>query len=196
MTGCNLRPGDLLGTGTISAPEGQGTSASMIELSWGGTEAINVGVVKDEEGVSGEEVTRKFLEDGRALPKFCFQLNTCAASLCMDWSHTTLCQRCSTRVIQLAYLIDTQLELVSHLTPHKVLKYQLPKSCREVPACVILLSTSTMLQCQLCKTLDYYGGALEEGDEVILRGAAVTKDGRAPLDSIHIPKVRTHVNVL
>ena len=96
MTGCNLRPGDLLGTGTISAPEGQGTSASMIELSWGGTEAINVGVVKDEEGVSGEEVTRKFLEDGRALPKFCFQLNTCAASLCMDWSHTTLCQRCST----------------------------------------------------------------------------------------------------
>ncbi len=51
--GCNLRPGDLLGTGTISAtsPEGLG---SLLEITQGGRKAITLS--------SGE--TRVFLQDG------------------------------------------------------------------------------------------------------------------------------------
>ncbi len=49
--GCNLLPGDLLGTGTISSPDGAG---SLLELTLGGAQAITL--------PSGE--TRKFLEDG------------------------------------------------------------------------------------------------------------------------------------
>jgi fumarylacetoacetase len=51
--GCNLRPGDVFGTGTIS-----GTSAdslgSLLEISAGGRQSIDL--------PSGE--TRRFLEDG------------------------------------------------------------------------------------------------------------------------------------
>ena len=32
-TGCNMRPGDLLGTGTISGPE-PGSYGSLLELTW------------------------------------------------------------------------------------------------------------------------------------------------------------------
>ena len=51
--GCNLQPGDLLGTGTISAatPDGYG---SLLEISRGGTEPVRL--------PSGE--TRAFVEDG------------------------------------------------------------------------------------------------------------------------------------
>ena len=51
--GCNLRPGDLFGTGTISsdAPDGLG---SLLEISAGGRRPVELG--------SGE--TRRFLEDG------------------------------------------------------------------------------------------------------------------------------------
>lgn len=51
--GCNLNPGDLLGTGTISAPEREGFG-SLMELSNGGREPL---VLPDGE-------TRTFLEDG------------------------------------------------------------------------------------------------------------------------------------
>ncbi|MBC7896005.1 MAG: fumarylacetoacetase [Cytophagaceae bacterium] len=53
MGGCNLRPGDLLGTGTISgsAPESRGC---LLELAWRGTQPIVL--------PTGEE--RRFLEDG------------------------------------------------------------------------------------------------------------------------------------
>lgn len=51
--GCNLRPGDLLGTGTISGP-GPGESGSLLEATNGGREPIRL--------PSGEE--RRFLEDG------------------------------------------------------------------------------------------------------------------------------------
>jgi len=53
MGGCNLRPGDLLGSGTISAPDPDGFG-SMLELTQGGTNAVRL--------ASGEE--RRFLEDG------------------------------------------------------------------------------------------------------------------------------------
>jgi fumarylacetoacetase len=49
--GCNLEPGDLIGTGTISAPDGVG---SMLELTRGGREPVTL--------PSGE--TRRFLDDG------------------------------------------------------------------------------------------------------------------------------------
>ncbi|MEC3909279.1 fumarylacetoacetase [Sphingobium sp. CR2-8] len=51
--GCNLNPGDLLGTGTISAPDRSGYG-SLMELSAGGKEAVEL--------PGGE--TRTFLEDG------------------------------------------------------------------------------------------------------------------------------------
>ena len=51
--GCNLQPGDMLGTGTQSGPT-RGEEGCLLELSRGGTEAIEIG--------NGEE--RRFLEDG------------------------------------------------------------------------------------------------------------------------------------
>ena len=51
--GCNVRAGDLYGSGTISGPS-PGSHGSMLELTWKGTKPL---VMKD-----GSE--RKFLEDG------------------------------------------------------------------------------------------------------------------------------------
>jgi fumarylacetoacetase len=51
--GCNLAPGDLLGTGTISAPGEEGFG-SLLETTRGGKKPIAL--------ASGEE--RRFLEDG------------------------------------------------------------------------------------------------------------------------------------
>jgi fumarylacetoacetase len=51
--GCNLRPGDLFATGTISGPV-KDARGSMLELAWRGAEPISL--------PTGE--TRKFLEDG------------------------------------------------------------------------------------------------------------------------------------
>ncbi|XP_037689170.1 fumarylacetoacetase isoform X2 [Choloepus didactylus] len=53
VNGCNLRPGDLLASGTISGPEPE-SFGSMLELSWRGTKAIELG--------NGQ--SRKFLLDG------------------------------------------------------------------------------------------------------------------------------------
>lgn len=52
INGCNLRPGDLLGTGTISGPEPE-SYGCLLELTWNGQNLFAVG---------GK--TRKFLEDG------------------------------------------------------------------------------------------------------------------------------------
>ncbi|MDB6166805.1 MAG: fumarylacetoacetase [Lacunisphaera sp.] len=51
--GCNLSPGDLLGSGTVSG-ETKGERGCLLELSWRGTEPIAL--------PNGEE--RRFLEDG------------------------------------------------------------------------------------------------------------------------------------
>jgi fumarylacetoacetase len=53
ITGCNVNPGDLMASGTISAPE-EGGYGSLLELSWKGTKTIRL--------ESGEQ--RKFLQDG------------------------------------------------------------------------------------------------------------------------------------
>lgn len=53
VNGCNLQPGDLLGTGTQSGPD-QGECGSMLELGHGGKQPITL--------PNGE--TRTFLEDG------------------------------------------------------------------------------------------------------------------------------------
>jgi fumarylacetoacetase len=53
VNGCNLRPGDLLGTGTLSGPE-VGEEGSLLELTRGGREAIQL--------PNGEQ--RIFFEDG------------------------------------------------------------------------------------------------------------------------------------
>jgi fumarylacetoacetase len=51
--GCNLRPGDIFGTGTISGPT-EDSLGSLLEISAGGRQAVTL--------ASGE--TRRFLEDG------------------------------------------------------------------------------------------------------------------------------------
>ncbi len=54
--GCNLRPGDLLGTGTLSGP-GTGERGSILEVTMGGREPITL--------PTGE--TRRFIEDGDSI---------------------------------------------------------------------------------------------------------------------------------
>jgi fumarylacetoacetase len=51
--GCNLRPGDLLGSGTVSGP-GKDARGCLLELTWRGSEPITL--------PGGEQ--RRFLEDG------------------------------------------------------------------------------------------------------------------------------------
>ena len=53
MGGCNLQPGDLMGTGTLSGPQ-PGQGGSLLELSRGGRQPLTL--------ASGE--TRAFLADG------------------------------------------------------------------------------------------------------------------------------------
>ncbi|CAG8494112.1 3068_t:CDS:2 [Paraglomus brasilianum] len=51
--GCNMRPGDLCGTGTISGPS-EGSRGSLLELTWNGQNEIDY-----DNGIK-----RKFIEDG------------------------------------------------------------------------------------------------------------------------------------
>jgi fumarylacetoacetase len=53
MNGCNLQPGDLLGSGTVSG-EAADARGCLLELTWRGTEPVSL--------PTGE--TRRFLEDG------------------------------------------------------------------------------------------------------------------------------------
>ncbi|XP_016648719.1 PREDICTED: fumarylacetoacetase [Prunus mume] len=52
INGCNLRPGDLLGTGTISGPEPE-SYGCLLELTWNGQKQLSL-----------NGTPRKFLEDG------------------------------------------------------------------------------------------------------------------------------------
>lgn len=53
VTGCNINPGDLMASGTISG-ETEDSYGSMLELCWKGTKTIDL----------GNGMTRKFLQDG------------------------------------------------------------------------------------------------------------------------------------
>lgn len=53
VSGCNVRPGDLMASGTISG-ETPDSYGSMLELSWKGTKTVEL--------AGGE--TRKFIQDG------------------------------------------------------------------------------------------------------------------------------------
>ncbi|RMD50263.1 MAG: fumarylacetoacetase, partial [Alphaproteobacteria bacterium] len=53
LSGCPMRVGDLLGSGTISGPTRE-SRGSMLELSWGGKEPLEL----------PGGITRSFLEDG------------------------------------------------------------------------------------------------------------------------------------
>lgn len=53
ITGCNMRAGDLLGSGTISGPT-EDSLGSMLELSWRGAREVKL---------KGDKI-RKFLQDG------------------------------------------------------------------------------------------------------------------------------------
>ena len=55
-SGCPMRAGDLIGSGTISGPQ-KSQRGSLLELSWGGKEPLTLD--------TGEE--RTFLEDGDTL---------------------------------------------------------------------------------------------------------------------------------
>jgi fumarylacetoacetase len=56
ITGCNVRPGDMMASGTISAP-GESGYGSLLELTWKGTKSIQF----------PNGVERKFLQDGDTL---------------------------------------------------------------------------------------------------------------------------------
>ncbi|XP_053952875.1 fumarylacetoacetase [Anastrepha ludens] len=56
VTGCNVRPGDLMASGTISG-ETEDSYGSMLELSWRGSKTISL----------NGGATRKFLQDGDEL---------------------------------------------------------------------------------------------------------------------------------
>jgi fumarylacetoacetase len=58
--GCNLCPGDLLGTGTVSGPLPQ-SRGCLLERTWRGTEPLTL--------PGGEE--RRFLEDGDEVSLVC-----------------------------------------------------------------------------------------------------------------------------
>ncbi|WP_068112864.1 fumarylacetoacetase [Tropicimonas marinistellae] len=55
-SGCAMRVGDLLGSGTISGPE-KDSYGSLLELTWGGKEPLTL----------GDGTTRTFIEDGDRL---------------------------------------------------------------------------------------------------------------------------------
>lgn len=67
VNGCNLLPGDLLGSGTISGPN-PGEEGSLLEMSKNGTQEVEIGGASNTSTVtskSGEQTfKRKWLQDG------------------------------------------------------------------------------------------------------------------------------------
>ena len=55
--GCNLNPGDLLGSGTVSGPE-EGQRGCLLEMTRGGKHKVQL------QSGSGGVVERVYLEDG------------------------------------------------------------------------------------------------------------------------------------
>ena len=55
VNGCNMQPGDLCGSGTISGPV-ESSYGSLLELSWNGTKTLQI-----------EDEKRQFVEDGDSI---------------------------------------------------------------------------------------------------------------------------------
>jgi len=55
VSGCNMQPGDLLGSGTISGPDLENSVGSLAEKTWGGTKSWTI-------TETGE--TRTYIQDG------------------------------------------------------------------------------------------------------------------------------------
>jgi fumarylacetoacetase len=53
ISGCNIRPGDLMASGTISGPT-PNSYGSMLELAWRGTQPLQI----------SDTETRSFIQDG------------------------------------------------------------------------------------------------------------------------------------
>jgi fumarylacetoacetase len=56
--GCNLQPGDVLGSGTVSGPD-EGQRGCLLEITWGGKSKVQLAA-----GPGGGSVERVYLEDG------------------------------------------------------------------------------------------------------------------------------------
>ena len=71
-TGCNMRPGDLLGSGTISGPVKE-SRGCMLERTWRGTEPITLGDGTERRFLQdGDEVTIRGWCEGAGLPRIGF----------------------------------------------------------------------------------------------------------------------------
>jgi fumarylacetoacetase len=71
-TGCNMRPGDLLGSGTISGPVKE-SRGCMLERTWRGTEPITLGDGTERKFLQdGDEVTIRGWCEGAGLPRIGF----------------------------------------------------------------------------------------------------------------------------
>jgi len=71
-TGCNMRPGDLLGSGTISGPVKE-SRGCMLERTWRGTEPITLGDGTERRFLQdGDEVTIRGWCEGAGLPRLGF----------------------------------------------------------------------------------------------------------------------------
>ncbi len=56
--GCNLNPGDLLGSGTVSGPE-EGQRGCLLEITWGGKQKAKL-----SSGIVNTHIERVYLYDG------------------------------------------------------------------------------------------------------------------------------------
>ncbi|GAB4816852.1 hypothetical protein N2152v2_003898 [Parachlorella kessleri] len=61
--GCNLRPGDLLATGTLSK-EGPGGQGCLLELTWAGSRPLKLASASEAKKAAGQDQQRTYLEDG------------------------------------------------------------------------------------------------------------------------------------
>jgi fumarylacetoacetase len=71
-TGCNMRPGDLLGSGTISGPTKE-SRGCMLERTWRGTEPVTLADGTERRFLQdGDEVTIRGWCEGAGLPRIGF----------------------------------------------------------------------------------------------------------------------------
>lgn len=66
VTGCVMRPGDLLGTGTISGPTAN-AKGCLLEMTRDGTEVIELSFPKQPDDKHTNIIQRRYLEDGDEL---------------------------------------------------------------------------------------------------------------------------------